>query len=160
MRIQTVTGLLIALFLINCNTDSYVYMSDNSAANLEAANTYLENNKTLEGVVETESGLQYLVYEAGTGDKPTAQDTVRIMYEGQTLTGGVFDSSYDDDTPVEFHIDNLIPGMKEGLQLMREGSTWMLYIHPDLGYGNQYVGEIQPNSLLIFYVELIEIVSQ
>ena len=94
----------------------------------------------------------------GSGAKPAANDIVRVHYQGTLIDGSVFDSSYDSD-PVEFPLGNVIPGWTEGVQLMNEGSTYMLYIPPDLGYGPYSAGPIPPNSTLIFKIELLSIIK-
>lgn len=129
--------------------------------NLEEGNAYLEKNKSREGVVTTESGLQYEVLTAGDGPKPNAEDVVKVHYHGTTVDGKVFDSSVDRGEPVEFPVSNVIPGWVEALQLMPVGSRWKLYIPGNLGYGERGAGgDIGPNSVLIFEVELLEIVNE
>ena len=124
------------------------------------AGDFLAANAAMEGVVTTESGLQYKVVEAGEGVMPGPQDTVKVHYKG-TLTDGVeFDSSYSRGTPAEFRVDQVIPGWTEALQLMPVGSKWQLTIPSQLAYGASGAGGvIRPHSTLIFDVELLEIVS-
>lgn len=132
-----------------------------SQKNLEEGNAYLEKNKAREGVITTESGLQYEILTAGEGPKPAAEDVVKVHYHGTTIDGKVFDSSVDRGEPVEFPVSNVIPGWVEALQLMPVGSRWKLYIPGELGYGERGAGgDIGPNSVLIFEVELLEIVSE
>lgn len=120
---------------------------------------FLAENKTKEGVIETESGLQYKVIEEGTGASPTAESTVEVHYEGTLIDGTKFDSSYDRGETIEFPLKGVIPGWTEGVQLMKEGSTFMFYIPSQLGYGAnpRPGGPIKPNSTLIFKVELISV---
>ena len=128
--------------------------------NLEEGRVFLAENKTKEGVMETVSGLQYKVIEEGTGVSPTPKDTVVVNYEGTLIDGTVFDSSYEKNRPQEFLLGGgVIPGWTEGLVLMKEGATYMFYIPAELGYGEnpRPGGAIQPNDLLIFKIELIEV---
>ena len=89
--------------------------------------------------------------------KPTANDTVTVDYEGELIDGTVFDSSFKRGEPAEFKVNQVISGWTQALQMMPEGSTWMLYIPADLAYGPRGVGPIPPNSVLIFKVHLIKI---
>ena len=126
--------------------------------NLAKGNAFLEENKKQEGVKVTESGLQYKVLKEGDGPKPTAEDTVKVHYKGTFIDGETFDSSYDRGAPAEFKASGLIPGWVEALQMMPVGSKWQLVIPPDLGYGSRG-GRIPANSVLVFEMELIEIVK-
>ena len=129
--------------------------------NKKAGDAYLAENKKREGVIVTASGLQYEILQAGTGAKPMATDTVRCHYEGRLLSGEVFDSSYARKAPADFPVNGVIPGWVEALQLMPVGSKWRLHIPSELAYGQQQVSEqIQPNSTLIFDVELLEILAK
>ncbi|MDL0432364.1 FKBP-type peptidyl-prolyl cis-trans isomerase [Marinobacter sp. TBZ242] len=125
--------------------------------NLEAGEQFLAENAEREGVETTESGLQYEILEEGNGEKPTAEDRVRVHYTGELISGEVFDSSRERGEPVTFGLNQVIPGWTEGLQLMSEGSRAKLYIPAELAYGpggNQRIG---PNETLVFDVELLEI---
>ena len=135
-----------------------------SEAELEAAAKennaeYLANNKTKEGMITTESGLQYRVIRQGRGDKPKANSTVKVHYTGTLTDGTKFDSSYDRGKPAEFPVNGVIPGWQEGLQLMPVGSKYEFVIPPELGYGSRDLGSIPPNSILLFEVELLGIVK-
>jgi len=125
--------------------------------NLKAAEDFLAENKTKEGVKTTESGLQYKVLEEGDGSSPSASDTVRVHYAGRLLDGTQFDSSYDRGEPSEFGVSRVIKGWTEVLQLMKPGEVVEVYIHPELGYGPTGNRSIPPNALLIFKVELIKV---
>lgn len=125
--------------------------------NLAAAEAFLAENAGKEGVVTTESGLQYMVVEQGDGPRPSATDTVTVHYRGTLLDGTEFDSSYARNEPISFGLDRVIPGWTEGVQLMPVGSKYMFYIKPELGYGAAGGGPIPPNSALIFEVELLDI---
>ncbi|RZG75967.1 FKBP-type peptidyl-prolyl cis-trans isomerase [Acinetobacter wuhouensis] len=120
--------------------------------------SFLTENAKKAGVITTASGLQYKVTKEGTGKQPTASSMVTVHYKGQLLDGKVFDSSYDRGQPVEFPLNQVIPGWTEGLQLMKEGGKATFYIPAKLAYGDQGVpGTIPPNSTLIFDVELLQV---
>ena len=127
-----------------------------SAANLKEGVAFLEANGAKEGVVTTESGLQYKIITAGTGPKPSLKSTVEVHYAGKLIDGTEFDSSIKHGVPVKFGLTQVIPGWTEALQLMPEGSKWELYIPADLGYGAGGQGLIGPNAVLIFEVELLQ----
>ncbi len=130
--------------------------SEKSATNLKTGEDFLALNATKEGVVTTASGLQYLVLELGTGEKPTATSTVTCHYHGTLINGTVFDSSVQRGQPASFPLNMVIKGWTEGLQLMPVGSKFRFFIHPNLGYGNRQVSaQIGANTTLIFDVELI-----
>lgn len=129
-----------------------------AARNLEEGQAFLAENRERDGVQETDSGLQYRVLEEGDGERPVASDQVTVHYRGKLLNGTEFDSSYDRGEPATFALNQVIPGWTEGLQLMREGSRYELFIPAELAYGEQgRPGPIGPNSTLIFEVELLEI---
>jgi FKBP-type peptidyl-prolyl cis-trans isomerase len=135
-----------------------VVQQKKSADNLAAGTAFLDGNKKKAGVKVTDSGLQYEVLTLGTGPKPKVDDTVKVQYEGKLLSGTVFDSSIQRGEPAVFPIDGVIPGWTEGLQLMPVGSKYRLYIPSSLAYGEKGAGSvIEPNSVLIFEVELISI---
>lgn len=121
------------------------------------AEQFLAENKSREGVITTESGLQYEVITLGTGIKPTIHDEVKVHYHGTMIDGTVFDSSVERGEPITFALTQVIPGWTEGLQLMPVGSKFIFYIPYNLGYGEQQVGPIAPYSTLIFEVELLNI---
>ena len=124
----------------------------------EAGEKFLEENKLRNGVKVTESGLQYEVLRQGKGPKPTAEQTVKVDYEGTLIDGTVFDSSYQRGEPIEFPLNGVIKGWTEGLQLMPVGSKYKLYIPYQLAYGERGAGQqIPPYSALIFTVELLDI---
>ena len=119
---------------------------------------FLEQNAKNDSVVQTESGLQYMVLKEGTGAKPGPTDEVTVHYTGKLLNGTVFDSSVERGEPATFPLDKVIPGWTEGLQLMSEGAKYRLFIPSDLAYGSKGAGDqILPNSTLIFDVELIKV---
>src|SRR3972149_6817019 len=105
--------------------------------NLQKGKDFLAANKTKEGIVELESGLQYKIITNGEGPKPSVYDNVVCHYEGSLIDGTVFDSSYKRGEPAEFPLSGVIAGWTEALQLMPAGSKWVLYIPADLGYGER-----------------------
>lgn len=124
----------------------------------QAGDTFLAENKTNEGVVQTDSGLQYKVIEPGGGASPAPEDTVVVHYRGTLINGTEFDSSYKRNTPATFPVNGVIAGWQEGLQLMKVGSKFEFYIPSELAYGAKGAGgAIGPNETLIFEVELQEI---
>jgi FKBP-type peptidyl-prolyl cis-trans isomerase FklB len=127
-------------------------------ANKEKGKAFLEANKSKEGIVTLESGLQYKVIEEGTGDSPKATDTVKCHYKGTTIDGKEFDSSYQRGEPATFALNRVIKGWTEGLQLMKEGGKWQFFVPSELAYGERGAGQnIGPNEVLVFEIELIEI---
>lgn len=119
---------------------------------------FLDVNKTKEGVITLESGLQYQVLKEGSGAKPNIDSTVTTHYHGTTIDGSVFDSSVDRGTPASFPVNGVIAGWTEALQLMTIGSKWKLFVPSNLAYGDRGAGpKIGPHTTLIFEVELLEI---
>lgn len=140
---------------------------NNAAAqqNIEAGAKFMKENANNKSVYTTATGLQYRCLKPGNGKKPSMHvgeqgkqpDMVRVHYTGKLIDGKVFDSSVQRGTPMSFRLDQVIPGWTEGLQLMDEGSKYMLYIPYNLGYGMQAAGDIPAGSTLVFEVELLEI---
>ncbi len=127
----------------------------------EAGEKFLADNGKRDGVKTTASGLQYEVQEEGKGENPKASDKVTVHYTGTLINGEKFDSSRDRGQPVSFPLGNVIPGWTEGLQLMKPGAKYKLYIPAALGYGERGAGaKIGPNETLIFEVELISVDKQ
>ncbi len=125
---------------------------------LEKGTRFLEENKKKEGVVTTESGLQYLVLKQGNGPKPSKTDRVKVHYNGTTIDGKEFDSSYKRGEPASFSVTGVIKGWTEALFLMNVGSKYKLVIPASLAYGERGAGSnIGPNEVLVFEVELLEI---
>ena len=130
--------------------------ADKVAKNAAEQQAFLEKNKDAEGVVTTESGLQYKVLKAGEGDCPTLENTVKVHYEGKLLDGTVFDSSIQRGEPIEFSVGQVIKGWTEALQLMNTGSKYQLFIPSELAYGERGAGNlITPGAMLTFEVELL-----
>ncbi|MCD8302979.1 MAG: FKBP-type peptidyl-prolyl cis-trans isomerase, partial [Prevotellaceae bacterium] len=127
-------------------------------ANRIAGEEFLKENATKDSVVVTESGLQYKILTAGTGEIPTATQKVKVNYRGTLLDGTEFDSSYKRNQPATLACNQVIKGWSEALTMMPVGSKWMLYIPQELAYGDRESGKIPPFSTLIFEVELVDIV--
>ncbi len=126
--------------------------------NKQMGEAYLAENKQKEGVVTTESGLQYQLLEEGEGPKPEATDKVKVDYVGTLIDGTEFDSSIKRGEPAIFGVDQVIPGWSEALQLMDVGSKYRLVIPPELAYGEKGAPPvIEPNSVLVFEVDLLGI---
>lgn len=130
----------------------------NAAENVQLGKVYLEENATKEGVISTDSGVQYVVLEKGEGvEHPITSSNVEVHYHGSLIDGTVFDSSVERGKTISFGLNQVIPGWTEGVQLMVEGDKFRFYIPSNLAYGNRGVGKIPAGSLLIFEVELIKI---
>lgn len=126
--------------------------------NLAKGQKFLAENAKKKGVKVTDSGLQYKIVKQGKGKKPTATASVKVHYEGKLIDDTVFDSSYARGEPVNFKVNQVIAGWQEALQLMPEGSEWLVYIPADLAYGPAGAGgSIGPNETLVFKVELQEV---
>lgn len=139
-------------------TDYFTALEEETKKNnAEAGKKFLEENAKDPAVKITESGLQYLVVKEGDGIKPKASDAVTVHYTGRLIDGTVFDSSEQRGEPATFAVGQVIPGWVEGLQLMSEGSAYRFFIPSELAYGTYGTGPIQPNSTLIFDVQLIKV---
>jgi FKBP-type peptidyl-prolyl cis-trans isomerase FkpA/FKBP-type peptidyl-prolyl cis-trans isomerase FklB len=123
----------------------------------EKNKTFLIENAKKAGVKTTASGLQYEIIKQGTGKQATANSTVKVNYEGKLVDGTVFDSSYARGEPAEFPLAGTIPGWIEGIPLLKEGGSIMLYVPAKLAYGEQGNQAIPPNSVLIFKVDLLAV---
>ena len=133
-------------------------MNAEAEANLEEAKKFLDENGKKEGVITTASGLQYKVIKEGDGPVPTDSSRVKVNYEGRLLSGKVFDSSTKRGEPATFGVTQVIKGWTEVLKLMKVGSKYQIYVHPDLAYGKRGMAhDIKPNMLLIFDIELLGI---
>lgn len=154
---QTAQALMMA-FQQELMAKQQANMQAQGEENMAKAQEFLTQNAEKEGIIVTESGLQYEVLEPGEGPKPTPQNTVVVHYEGRLLNGDVFDSSYQRGQPATFGVTQVIQGWIEGLQLMSPGSKYRFFIPPNLAYGPRgSQPNIGPNEALIFDVELIEI---
>ena len=135
-------------------------MAERSEINRREGEIFLAQNAARSGVYTTYSGLQYEIIVEGTGKQPSIHDYVKVHYTGFVIDGTIFDSSHEDGEPVEFPLQGVIPGWSEGLQLMREGGKILLFIPSALAYGTQGAGNIiPPNSVIIFQVELLEVLD-
>ena len=129
--------------------------------NLKIAEEFLEKNKkSSPEVKETPTGLQYRILKEGTGSSPSSTDKVKVHYVGKLLDGTVFDSSIERGEPSEFGLNQVIRGWTEGLQLMKPGAKYEFFIHPKIAYGSRPRPKIPGNSLLIFEVELLDILPK
>jgi len=133
-------------------------MEEKAAENKASGEAFLAENAKQEGVVVTESGLQYKIIEPGQGDSPGPADVATVHYRGTLIDGTQFDSSYDRGQPASFPVGGVIAGWSEALQLMKPGAKWQLSIPAELAYGERGAGQdIGPNSTLLFDVELISV---
>ncbi|MFC1650520.1 FKBP-type peptidyl-prolyl cis-trans isomerase [Candidatus Latescibacterota bacterium] len=130
-----------------------------AANNLVEAEAFIAENAKKSSVITLDGNLQYEVITDGTGAIPKTTDTVSVHYHGTLMDGTVFDSSVERGEPVQFAVTGVIPGWTQILQLMKTGSKWKVYIPPALAYGQQGNQVIQPNTLLIFEIELLDIVT-
>jgi len=129
-----------------------------SEKNKAEGQKFLEENKKNKDVVTLPSGLQYKVVKSGSGNSPSLTDKVKTHYVGKFLDGTEFDNSVKRGEPAEFPVNGVIKGWTEALQKMKVGDKWILYVPPDLAYGEQGAGNvIPPNATLIFEVELLSI---
>jgi FKBP-type peptidyl-prolyl cis-trans isomerase len=132
-----------------------------AAAALEKGKKFLADNAKSEGVKVTDSGLQYKVIREGKGESPKKTDRVKVHYEGRTIDGKKFDSSYDRGQPAEFGVSGVVKGFSEALQLMKPGAKYQVFIPPELGYGERGAGKvIGPNEVLIFDLELLAVLPE
>ena len=133
--------------------------SQKAQESLAAADAFMAKNAKEPGVVTLPEGLQYKVVRSGPngGMHPTRADEVKVNYEGKLIDGTVFDSSYERGVPASFPLDGLVPAWIIALQRMKAGDEWMLYVPPALGYGAQDKGPIPGNSVMIFRIELIDV---
>ena len=125
--------------------------------NLQKGQKFLEANGKKEGVVTTDSGLQYKIIEPGNDVKPGPKDTVWVRYKGTLIDGTVFDEVGEDADPIHLTLNRVVSGWTEGLQLIGEGGKIQLYLPAELGYGEQGNQTIGPNAALIFDVELTKV---
>ncbi len=133
--------------------------NEKSDINLKAGKEFLDTNKKRANVVSLPSGLQYEIITNGNGPIPKASDQVKCHYHGTLIDGTVFDSSVQRGTPATFGVNQVIQGWVEAIQLMPVGSKWKLFIPSDLAYGERGAGQsIEPNSTLVFEVEILDIV--
>lgn len=125
--------------------------------NRAAGERFLAENGRKEGVVTLPSGLQYRVLKEGTGKRPTESDTVEVTYRGTLIDGTEFDRSARSGKPSLLKVDRLVPGFREALTLMPEGSRWLLFLPPRLAYGEAGTGRIGPGTTILLEVELFAV---
>ena len=161
---RTAAVMAMAATLAACGREPAPGVDPEAAANLRAAGFFLESNGKADGVQTLPSGVQYKVLQAGPagGERPDGNDLVRVDYEGSLTDGTVFDSSLERGQPAVFTVEDgisgsIIPGMRDALQHMTVGDEWLVYISPELGYGESRNGPIPPNSVLIFRLKLLEV---
>ncbi len=137
-----------------------IALKQKAEENAKIGQAFLAENAKKTGIKVTKSGLQYQVIQEGKGKSPKANSNVRVHYEGRLIDGTVFDSSIARNQPVDFRTSQVITGWTEGLQLMKEGAKYRFFIPAALAYGQIGSGDvIEPNSTLIFDVELIEVMK-
>jgi FKBP-type peptidyl-prolyl cis-trans isomerase len=144
-------------FIAKRRSEAEAERDSQGSVNAAEGDKFLLENRLKEGVVVTDSGLQYKVITMGDGAQPAATDKVTVHYRGTLLNGEEFDSSYSRGEPISFALNQVIPGWTEGVQLMPVGSKFMFYIPSSLAYGPAGGGPIGPNATLIFEVELLGI---
>jgi len=127
--------------------------------NQAASEKFLENNKTKTGIVVMPSGVQYRVIEEGEGSRPTMESTVKVHYRGSKMDGREFDSSFARGVPEEFVVNSVLQGWQEVLPLMKQGSTWQVFVPPELAFGQRGNPPVGPNEALMFDLKLVEIVQ-
>ena len=125
--------------------------------NKDKGDKFLAANRKKAGVQETESGLQYKIIEPGNDNKPADVDTVWVKYKGTLIDGTVFDETAEDAEPISFPLKSVVAGWTEGMQLIGEGGHVELYVPANLAYGEQGRPGIDPNSTLIFDVQLVKV---
>jgi FKBP-type peptidyl-prolyl cis-trans isomerase len=156
-KIQTQVISIVTVILIGITMFSMANATS-PEENKAAGAAFLAENAKKANIASTASGLQYEILTPGTGStSPKATDNVTVHYKGTTIDGKEFDSSYSRGEPTSFPLNRVIPGWTEGVQLMKEGAKYRFYIPSELAYGEQGAGPIDPNSTLIFDVELIKI---
>jgi FKBP-type peptidyl-prolyl cis-trans isomerase len=132
-------------------------LKDKAEKNLSEGKVFLDKNRKAAGVKVLPSGLQYKVLKQGTGRTPKAGDTVTLNYRSRRIDGFEFASSFKQDKPASVGVNQVIPAWREALQLMKEGAQWQLTVPPDLAYGAKGAPGVEPNSALVFEVELLAV---
>jgi FKBP-type peptidyl-prolyl cis-trans isomerase FklB len=127
--------------------------------NQAKSETFLEENKTKTGIVVMPSGVQYRVIEEGAGSRPGMESTVKVHYRGSKMDGREFDSSFARGVPEEFTVNSVLQGWQEVLPLMKQGSTWQIFVPPELAFGQRGNPPVGPNEALMFDLKLVEIVQ-
>jgi FKBP-type peptidyl-prolyl cis-trans isomerase FklB len=127
--------------------------------NQAAADEFLQNNKSKNGIVVLPSGVQYRIIEEGDGSRPGLEDTVKVHYRGSKINGHEFDSSFARGVPEEFPVNSVLRGWQEVLPLMKTGATWQIFVPPELAFGARGNPPVGPNEALMFDLKLVEIVN-
>jgi FKBP-type peptidyl-prolyl cis-trans isomerase FklB len=127
--------------------------------NQAAADEFLENNKSKNGIVVLPSGVQYRIIEEGEGSRPGLEDTVKVHYRGSKINGHEFDSSFARGVPEEFPVNTVLRGWQEVLPLMKTGATWQIFVPPELAFGARGNPPVGPNEALMFDLKLVEIIQ-
>lgn len=128
--------------------------------NQAAADEFLQNNLSKNGIVALPSGVQYRIIEEGEGSRPGMEDTVKVHYRGSKINGHEFDSSFARGVPEEFPVNTVLRGWQEVLPLMKTGATWQIFVPPELAFGARGNPPVGPNEALMFDLKLVEIVQQ
>jgi len=135
-------------------------MAEVAKANKVKAAEFMKKNATKQGVTSLPSGLQYEILKTGAGPQPKPDDTVSTHYRGTHVDGTEFDATDPKGEPATFPLRGVVPGWQEALPLMKVGSKWKLYVPPELGYGEEGSPPvIEPNEVLVFEIELVNIAS-
>ncbi len=151
-------GRVLTQFKKQAEAKQLIELKQKAEENAKIGSAFLAENAKKDGVKTTKSGLQYLVLKEGKGKSPKANSTVKVNYEGRLIDGTVFDSSIARNHPATFQVSQVIQGWTEGLQLMKEGASYRFFIPANLAYGQIGSGDvIEPNSTLIFDVDLLEV---
>ena len=152
-------SLTAALLLAACGGEAGEAPGDD--ARIAEAAAFMAENADADGVVTLESGLQYKVLTAAPegAPSPDGNDLVRVHYEGSLTDGTVFDSSFERGSPYVTTPEQVVPGWTEALQRMKVGDEWLLYVPPELGYGARQSGQIPPNSVLVFRIQLLDMAA-
>jgi len=127
--------------------------------NQKASEEFLAANLKKNGIVALPSGIQYRIIEEGDGARPGMTSTVKVHYRGSRTDGLEFDSSFARGVPEEFNVETVLKGWQEVLPLMKTGSTWQVFIPPELAFGARGNPPVGPNETLIFDLKLVEIVK-
>lgn len=153
-------ALISALALSGCSKDGETKVADTKPASetLKEGKDFLAANKAKPGVVTLPSGLQYKILQSGpaTGGHPQLGDEVKLHYEGKLIDGTVFDSSFERGVPLDMPLRQLVQGWLDIVPMMRPGDVWEVYVPAELGYGKEGKGDVPPNAVMIFRMELID----
>lgn len=130
-----------------------------ASENQAKSEAFLEENKSKTGIVVMPSGVQYRIIEEGDGPRPNMESTVKVHYRGSKMDGREFDSSFARGVPEEFVVNSVLQGWQEVLPLMKQGSTWQIFVPPELAFGQRGNPPVGPNEALMFDLRLVEIVQ-